>query len=124
REATVRTGDCPRDIQYPLAMMGNGKKYVNGVLVYFKGLGQLLRRRSGVGVRDIEQQPVLEDATGAGDGKRAGGQAFVIDLETLEPPGTEVESLQLKPQGVFDEAVLDLEMLRGEKGALRPDHRL
>ena len=53
-------------------MMGNGKKYVKGVLVYFKGLGQLLRRRSGVGVRDIEQQSVLEDATGAGDGKRAG----------------------------------------------------
>jgi len=52
------------------------------------------------------------------------GETFVIDLETLESVRPEVESFQLKPQRVFDESVLDLQMLGGEKGTLRPDHRL
>ena len=36
----------------------------------------------------------------------------MIDLETLKPVRPEIESFQLKqPQYVFDESVLDLEML-------------
>src|SRR5262245_32293314 len=104
--------------------MRNGEKYLDGVLVDFKAIGQLLRRRPGVRVRDIEQQPVLKDSTGARNREFAGGETFVIDLKTLESVGPEVEGFQLKPQRIFDESVLDLQMLGGEKGALRPDDRL
>src|SRR5260370_35819104 len=101
-------------------MMRNGKKYFDGVLVYFEALGQLLRRRPGVGVRNIEQQAILKDPTGARDGEFSRGEALVIDLESLVSVRPEVESFQLKPQRVFDESVLDLQMLGGEKGTLRP----
>ena len=48
----------------------------------------------------------------------------MIDLQLLKAPGTKIERLQLKSQRIFDEPILNLQVLRREERAFRPDHRL
>ena len=52
------------------------------------------------------------------DGEGAGGQGFLVDAQAAESPGPELQGLHAELQDAFDEAVLDLQMLRAEERAL------
>ena len=56
--------------------------------------------------------------------ERSGGQRFAADLQGTEAPGPERQAVQVELEQVFEEAVLQLEVLRTEESAFGPDHRL
>ena len=56
--------------------------------------------------------------------ERSGGQGLAADLKGSEAPGPERKAVQVKLEQVFEEAVLQLEVLRTEESAFGPDHRL
>ena len=47
-----------------------------------------------------------------------------LDLQRTEAPRAERKRLELEVQHVLKEPILNLQMLRAKKGALRPDDRL
>ena len=75
-------------------------------------------------MRRFEGQTVREKSYGFGDGGRAALQLFVVDVQLQEPVGPEVESFDAKLEQRFEEAVLRLEVLRGEERPLGPEHWL
>ena len=82
------------------------------------------RSGGGIGVWDIEEKSVGEDATRPREGEVAGGQLLLIDHQLGKPPRAEPQSFEAELQRVFKEPVLQLEVLRGKERAFGPDDRL
>ena len=82
---------------------------------------QRLGGRGSIGFGNVEQQAVGKHADRCRDGKRAGRQGLAIDGEAMKPPGREGEARQPKLEQVLQEAVLQLQVLRGEQDTLRPE---
>ena len=82
---------------------------------------QGLRRRWGIGLRDLEEQSVGENSRSARDRKLAIREEFGIDRQIAEAPRTKFKRLQPEIQRVFEKTVLHLEMLRRQERALGPE---
>src|SRR5437868_3981295 len=101
--------------------MRDGEEYVERLLVGLEAVDEKLRRRGRVGIRNIEDESVGENAGGVGEGEGAGVECVLIDLQPLEAPGRVGKRVHVEFEGAFDEAVLGLQILRAQKGALHPD---
>ena len=111
-------------VEPAFAIVRHGQIQIDAGLVRLETVRQLLGRGRRIGSRDIEQQTVGENARRRRDAKQPARQRFLADRQGGKAPRPEREALQLELKQVFQEAVLDLQMLWAEKGALRPDHRL
>src|SRR5207247_7985378 len=87
-------------------------------------LRQRLGRGRRIGVRNIEQEAIGENSVGSRHGDDSGSQLFLIQLEPPQPPRPERQRIQVKLQRVFQEPVLELEVLGREKSALGPNDGL
>ena len=81
-------------------------------------------RRGGVRVGDVEGQAVPEQAGGAAEDQGSLGQGFTIDLEVGEAPGKGRKGRDPELGRVFQESILDLEVLRCEEDTFAPEHTL
>ena len=106
------------------AEIGDCQGHVEGGLPGLEIGRQGLHRRRGIGAGDVERESIGKQALGLMDGEGAGGQGFLVDAQAAESPGAELQGLHAELQDAFDEAVLDLQMLRAEERALGPDDRL
>ena len=83
-----------------------------------------MKRRRGIGARNIKDQTVGEDAGRGINREIATGQGFPIDLERLESPRMEIERIDSKLKQILVKNVLGLEILRRKKCPFCPDYRL
>ncbi len=111
-------------VEAALAILRHCQEDVERGLVGLEAIAELLQRRGAIGVRNVEEQAVGQNAGRGGDGEGAFRQRLLANLQRTEAPGAEGKGLELEMQDALKEAVLYLKMLRAEKRALRPDDRL
>jgi hypothetical protein len=90
----------------------------SGLEKFFQGFG----RRRRIGVRHFEQESIGENTCGACYSELSLGQQLRVDRQFAEAPWTKLERLQAEIERVLDEAILHLEMLRGQERALGPEN--
>src|SRR5207245_1030573 len=98
------------NVEPALAIMRDCEKHVEVVTIDLETVNHRFGRRRGIGIGNIEEQPIRENPAGSREGERAGGKRLVIDVQSLKSPWTEAQSVNLKLERIFDEPVLDLEM--------------
>ena len=105
-------------------MVRDGKVNVRAGLIGFEVGRQWFRCRGGIRVRNVKGQTIRKHARGPSQRKVATAQHLLVDAQFLKAPRTEVQSLQPELEHAFQKTVARLQMLRSEKGSLRPDDRL
>src|ERR1035437_1176980 len=110
------------DIETALAVVGNRQVNVQTLRPrlekFFQGFGRWWRIRFW----NLEQQSIGKDACGTRNNKLTIGQQLSINRQFAEAPGTKLECLQAEIERILDEAILHLEMLRGQERTLGPEN--
>ena len=86
--------------------------------VQIPGRGWVLRGRN------VEWERIGEDSRSQGYCQPALRQGFGIDLDLAKAPGAGIQGVQVESRAVFNEALLCLQVLGGEKRAFGPDDGL
>ena len=100
------------------------EEHIERFLIGLETIGKRLRRGRGVGVGNIEQQPIRKNSRRIGQRHVTRGQRFLIPLQAAKTPRRERQRVKLKLQRIFEKAILGLQILRAQHRALHPDDRL
>ena len=122
--AGVTIALCHGHIDAALAIVWDRKIYIYTLDSGLKKWSQGLGGGSGIGIGDIEQQAIRKNPRGARNQQMSCRQLFLVNSQFAEAPRAELQRLQTELEGIFNEPVLYLEMLRGQERAFRPDDRL
>ena len=112
------------DVDALLAIVGDSEVNVEVAHARVEEVGEGFGGWGGVGGRNVEEEAVGKDAGDLRDFKLAQREGFLIDDDLAEPPGAELKGGQAEVYAVLEEAILELEVLRGEEGSLGPEDGL
>ena len=121
RAALTRGGG---DVQAALAILRNRQVNVEGGLIRLEAVGQQLWAAGRNRSPEYRRAGRREKCRTRWKCRAIRRPAPPADLQGTEAPGPERQAVQVELQQVFEEAVLQLEMLRTEESAFGPDHRL